>query len=283
MTEASALWELLRQTADPAVADALRAAVEIGPDRSLCRVDSLAFAAAHELGEEPVISTLVHAARLGLFDMAWNVLCPGCGGVLETGAALKTLNRAEYACSLCAADYSPTLDDLVEVTFTVSPKIRRIGAHDPDTLSLTDYMRQIFWGSGIEFPDDLDGELDKVTLDVMDLAPGEKAAMSLTLPAEFGIIFDPVTHTAVFLDVGGEPTTERRSLSVVLSETTAQSATHQLRPGPVRIAIENKSARSSRRCGSRRPGWSCAPTCFQWRCGPGRVSTGGWRSAQSCR
>ena len=243
MAESKALWDLLRQAGDPAVADALKTAVETAPDRMLCRVNPLAFAASHELGEEQVVSTLVHAARLGIFDTAWNVLCPGCGGVLETGAALKTLNRTEYACSLCAADYSPALDELVEVTFTVNPKIRRITAHDPDTLSLPEYMRQVFWGSGIEFPEDLDGEMGKVTLDVMDLAPGEKAAMSLTLPSEFGIIFDPVTHTAIFLDVAGEPTSERRSLSVVLSEASAHSATHRLRPGPVRIAIENKSQR----------------------------------------
>ena len=243
MAESKALWGLLRQAADPAVADALEAAVETAPDRTLCRINPLAFAASHELGEEPVISTLVHSARLGLFDMAWNVLCPGCGGVLETSAALKTLNRTEYACALCAADYSPTLDELVEVTFTVHQQIRRIAAHDPHTLSLPEYMRQIFWGSGIEFPDDLQGAMDKITLDVMELGPGEKAAMSLTMPAEFGIIFDPVTHTAVFLDVAGEPTTERRGLSVVLSEAAAHSATHRLRPGPIRIAVENKSGR----------------------------------------
>ena len=104
-------------------------------------------------------------------------------------------------------------------------------------------MRQIFWGSGTEFPDDLQSAMDKVTLDVMELGPGEKAAMSLIMPAEFGIIFDPVTHTAVFLDVAGEPTTERRSLSVVLSEAAAHSATHRPRPGPIRIAVENKSGR----------------------------------------
>ena len=146
MAEASALWELLRRAADPAVGDVLKTTVETEPDRALSRINPLAFAAKHQLGEELVISTLVHAARIGLFDMAWNVLCPGCGGVLETGAALKTLNRTEYVCALCAADYSPTLDELVEVTFTVNPKIRRIAAHDPDTLSLPEYMRQIFWG-----------------------------------------------------------------------------------------------------------------------------------------
>ena len=47
--------------------------------------------------------------------------------------------------------------------------------------------------------------------------------MSLIMPAELGVIFDPVTHTAVFLDPAGEPTTERRSLSVALSEAAAMA------------------------------------------------------------
>jgi Family of unknown function (DUF5939) len=43
---------------------------------------------------------------------------------------------------------SPTLDELVEVTFTVHPQIRRIAAHDPDTLSLPEYMRRQCHGKG---------------------------------------------------------------------------------------------------------------------------------------
>ena len=38
---------------------------------------------------------------------------------------------SEYSCALCAAGYEPTLDEMVEVTFTVSPRVRRIAAHDP--------------------------------------------------------------------------------------------------------------------------------------------------------
>jgi hypothetical protein len=30
---------------------------------------------------------VLHAARLGLFDLSWNVLCPGCGGLLGAGAS----------------------------------------------------------------------------------------------------------------------------------------------------------------------------------------------------
>ena len=56
-----------------------------------------------------------------------------CGGVLEVGTTLKTINREEYDCGLCAAGYKPTLDEMVEVTFTVSPRVRRIaaGLEDP--------------------------------------------------------------------------------------------------------------------------------------------------------
>ena len=103
MADASALWGLLKQAADPAVAEALEKSVESDPDRTLNRINPLAYAAEHGLDEEHTIGGFVHAARLGLFDMSWNMLCPGCGGVLESGAALKTLNRPHYYCSLCAS------------------------------------------------------------------------------------------------------------------------------------------------------------------------------------
>ncbi len=100
----------------------------------------------------------------------------------RAGAALKTLNHAHYYCSLCAADYEPTLDKLVEVTFTVNPGVRRIAAHDPDSLPFAEYMRQIFWSSSNDIPDDVESAIQKVTLDAMELGAGEKAAMSLNSP-----------------------------------------------------------------------------------------------------
>lgn len=146
MVEGQALWSLLRQAADSRVASILEQEVGSGSDRSLNRINAVHFAASHGLNEEATIGALVHAARLGLFDMAWSALCPGCGGVLESGAALKTLNRSQYLCSLCVENYEPTLNELVEVTFTVNPRIRRIAAHDPDSLPLAEYARQIFSG-----------------------------------------------------------------------------------------------------------------------------------------
>ena len=87
------------------------------------------------------------------------ILCPDCGGVLDAGSTLKTVNHDEYSCALCAAGYKPTLDEMVEVTFTVSPRVRRIAGHDPDTLPEIEYYRQIFWSSGMDLPDDLAASL----------------------------------------------------------------------------------------------------------------------------
>ena len=87
-----------------------------------------------------MIGALIHASRLGLFDMSWNVLCPECAGVLGAGAALKTLNQKHFYCAFCGVDYEPTLDAIVEVTFTVNPRVRHIAAHDPETLPNTEYL-----------------------------------------------------------------------------------------------------------------------------------------------
>src|SRR3954464_898294 len=130
MGEGQGLFTTLRQSADPEAVAAIERLVREGADHELCRVNVLDLAAKTGLHAERVIVAFLHAARLGLFELSWNVLCPGCGGVLDTGATLKTVDRSEYSCALCAAGYEPTLDEMVEVTFTVSPRVRRIAAHD---------------------------------------------------------------------------------------------------------------------------------------------------------
>ena len=113
------LFGALRKSTDPKVADAIETLVREGEDRSLCRINVLKLAAGNGLDEEKAISGFLHAARLGLFELSWNVLCPGCGGVLDTTQTLKSVRRDSYDCALCACGYEPTLDEMVEVTFTV--------------------------------------------------------------------------------------------------------------------------------------------------------------------
>jgi class 3 adenylate cyclase len=242
MSEAQTLFAALRQSADPEAVTAIESMVREAPDRQLGRVNALDFAARYGLDEERVIAAFLHAARLGLFELSWNVLCPGCGGVLDATTSLKSVNQAEYACALCAAGYEPTLDEMVEVTFTVSPRVRRIAAHDPNQLSPAEYCRQMFWSSGVDIPEEsFEQMLQDVTLEMIELPPGEKALLSLTLPAEFVIVFEPVTHTAQFLEVKGEPIRERQALVIVFNKAHAPTATATMRPGPLRLTLENRT------------------------------------------
>ena len=243
MSETATLLEILGRSAHPAAVSAIEALIRDAPDRDLNRINTFALASSSGLEEKDVTAAFLHAAQLGLFDMSWNVLCPGCGGVLDAGTTLKSVNRDHYNCALCSCGYEPTLDEMVEVTFTVNPRVRKIAAHDPDTLPMWDYARQIFWSSGVDLPDDFSTIADDIVLDGLELPPGERASISLQLPAEFVILFDPVTHATQFLDVKGEPTKERQNLTLVLNEAHAQNQTVELRPGPLRVAFENRTNR----------------------------------------
>src|SRR5688572_18226947 len=79
-------------------------------------------------------------------------------------------------------------------------------------------------------------------MDAIELPAGEKASMSLQLPAEFVIVFDPVTHSVHFIDCKGEPTRERQSLTMVMQREHAPTATSQMQPGPLRIQLENRAS-----------------------------------------
>jgi class 3 adenylate cyclase len=243
MSDSQAQFSVLKQTADPSVVDAIRRLIENGEDHELNRINVLDFSARAGLDEERAISGFLHASRLGLFDLTWNVLCPGCGGVLDAHSTLKSLRHDDYHCGLCACGYEASVDEQVEVAFTVSPRIRHIAAHDPNTLPLWDYFRQIFWSSGVDLNKESFASLtDEVVLDALELPAGEKAVLSLQLPKEFIIVFEPVTHTAQFIDVQGDPTKERQQVSLIYSKVkTPIGGAITLRPGPLRLALENQA------------------------------------------
>ena len=242
MSDIQAQFSVLKQTADPAVADAILHLVEHGKDHELNRVNVLDFARRTGLDEERVISGFLHASRLGLFELTWNVLCPGCGGVLDAHSTLKSLRHDDYHCGLCACGYEASVDEQVEVAFTVSPRVRRIAAHDPNTLPIWEYFKQIFWSSGVDFDEESFAELSNdVVLDALELPAGEKAVLSLQLPKEFIIVFEPVTHSAQFIDVQGEPTKERQQLSLMYNRIQAPTGTMTMRPGPLRLSLDNQA------------------------------------------
>jgi class 3 adenylate cyclase len=243
MSETQPLFALLRQSADPDCVAAMERLVQKGPDRALSRINVLDFARRETLNEDRAITAFLHAGQIGLFDMSWNVLCPSCGGVLDANTSLRTVRSETYHCAFCNVDTEPTLDDIVEVSFTVSPRVRRIAAHNPDELPIWEYYRQIFWGTGADLPEgDFDKAMQRLSLDAVELPAGEKAQLSLQLPGEFVIVLEPVTHSAQFIEVSGEPATDRQTLNLVYNNVRASTGKVTLRPGPLRLSLDNRTS-----------------------------------------
>ena len=160
------LFAALRQSTGDDVVAILERMVRDASDHALNKINALDLAAKEGIDEERVIGAFLNAVGLGIFEMSWNVICPSCAGVLSANKTLKTVDRAQSNCAFCAAGYETTLDNLIEVTFTVSPRVRKIAAHSPDELPATEYYRQIFWSSAIDLPVDLEKLLREVTLSV---------------------------------------------------------------------------------------------------------------------
>jgi class 3 adenylate cyclase len=101
----------------------------------------------------------------------------------------------------------------------------------------------LFWSSGVDLPDDktLAKLIKEITLQTLELPPGEKMELSLEAPEAFLIVFDPVAHMSQFIDVKGEPTREQQSLAFVMTKDHAPTGTVEMRPGPLRIFLENRS------------------------------------------
>jgi class 3 adenylate cyclase len=56
-------------------------------------------------------------------------------------------------------------------------------------------------------------------------------------------VLEPVTHAAQFIEVKGEPTRERQNLAMIFNDVVAQTGTVELRPGPLRLSLENRTRR----------------------------------------
>jgi class 3 adenylate cyclase len=245
MAGSSTRFDALRQAADPGVAAAIEQWMSSAHPTELSRVNAIELASRLGLSDELTIDAFVHAAKLGLFEMSWNLLCPGCGGVLDAYTSLRSLKKEEFRCALCAAAYQPTLDEMVEVTFTVSPAVRQIPMHSPDSVPIADYYRHLYFGGRLKLPagEAWDEAWRAITLEAEEIPPLGKMIFGVQLPAEFVILFEPVLHAAVFIEVSGEPTRDRREMTVIYNESGASASQVTLAPGPLRLTIENQTNR----------------------------------------
>jgi len=125
------------RTWSPRVISKFEMLIRSGDEVSVYRANPLAFARDRGVAEPESIDLFLHAARAGLVEMHWDILCPHSGPVLESFGKLRAL-RSHFVCGLCDIDGQTDLDDFIEVSFSVSRQVRRLALHDVDNLSIED-------------------------------------------------------------------------------------------------------------------------------------------------
>lgn len=135
----------------PRVISKFETLIRSGDEVSVHRANPLAFARDRGVAEPESIDLFLHAARAGLVDMHWDILCPHSGLVLESFGKLRALH-SHFVCGLCDIEGQTELDDFIEVSFSLSQQVRRLALHDVDNLSIEDLHWKLKFTDGGRLP-----------------------------------------------------------------------------------------------------------------------------------
>ncbi len=96
-----------------------------GSDDRLYRIRPYALADTWGADRFEVLRLFLHAARLGLFELRWELMCPNCRIPKAESKGLAELPR-RYHCDTCGIDYATEFDERIELRFSVHASVRRV-------------------------------------------------------------------------------------------------------------------------------------------------------------
>ncbi len=223
----------------PRVISRLENSIRTAEDQDLFRLNPLQWAEGKNVDVHEAIDLFLHAAKADLFYMEWNVICPCCGKITQS---LRDLHSVESRinCTVCFREDQATLDDYVQISFTISPEVRSLRFHHPETLTLEDYCFNYLFERGVRFPEGQDFTLKdflkNLTLHFSTFLPGEK----VTVEAEVvhGIVFcnDLFGEQSFAFAVDQSPATGLQRVRIKLTGTGFELDLPQIQPGEMHIA-----------------------------------------------
>jgi class 3 adenylate cyclase len=194
--------------------------------------------------------------------MEWNVVCSCCAKISQSLRDLHSL-QSQSTCKLCFRKEHANLDDSVQISFTLSPAVRSLRFHHPETLSLEEYcFNYLFEPSTIVngmMP--LMDAFQYIQKDFYAFSPGDKKTVetevgvgSLTCldvfgQKSFGLIASGAPQPEVqkiavkFTDSGFElPLSEMDPGEFMVGPLTYAGTFYAIHPGKVRLEFEQRAS-----------------------------------------
>lgn len=209
--------------------------VRTADDEALVRINPISFAQRHDCASDAVVELFLHARKLGLLTMDWQYVCPGCGEIVERLASL-TSATAHYFCQVCSAVRDADLSDFIEITFSLSPEVRRSRYHDPWSLTPEEhFFRYRFTQSGVVGDGSLlRDHLRERAVACAYLDPGATEIFAVTAePRYLWFTNGPA------LIVGDTRTSECRSFAFEYTGTHGPGFRAEIDAGPVEVEFTN--------------------------------------------
>jgi class 3 adenylate cyclase len=218
----------------PRVVSRLETRIRSGEDLDLFRINPYRFASETSTPEAEAVDLFLHATHAGVFQMEWNLVCASCG---NTARSFRTLARVDphFVCEMCQMVNDPPLDEYIQVAFTISPDVRSIAYHDPESLSAEDRFfnyqvsRDIRPGSGPL----TSLQVLRASTHLADyVEPGGSASVEFDFTGQALAIRDPLHAAAVayLLEPGDGDGQERSTIRLRLDEKGLDDLDRTLEP-----------------------------------------------------
>jgi class 3 adenylate cyclase len=205
-------------------------------DWDLRRINPLQFAEKHGLAAQDTLDLFIHATQLGLFSFSWNLICPYCGSSQHSYSSINDVERNSFFCAVCNAHNPSTLDDYLEVAFTIDPEIHALQLNPyADQAS---YFRYFFSANFVR-SDEFTAFMAPRYRGFYLVNPGEPVIASLQ--AEAGQLYRLISvgiNSAQFIYVDDQPSAVQTLQTDISAEGFTPKELH-VHPGQLNIKISN--------------------------------------------
>jgi class 3 adenylate cyclase len=215
----------------PRVISRLETFIRSAPDLDLFRVNPVQYSLDRSMTEAEALDLFLYATKVGLFEMDWHIVCPHCGYVIDSLHGMSQL-RTHYVCPVCASERDYTLDDYIQIAFSISSQVRDIQFHYPESLSIEDLYFNYRLSKDVispipAFPSWRDAVI-YVTRYLRYVQPGEKVTAALGLPP--GVLRATGGRNCLQLSVTPEQDEQESSISIRLADGKFQSNDPEMQP-----------------------------------------------------
>lgn len=117
--------ELIDAGMTPALVERLADHLRTADELELARIQPKVLARRWEIEPRELLRLALHATRVGMLELSWDIVCPHCRGTREELASLSRI-PGESRCDPCELEFDTRAEQSVEVTFRVHASIRKV-------------------------------------------------------------------------------------------------------------------------------------------------------------